>query len=165
MSLTPEERRGIYEEEKARIEAQQQLQTATDRPTSKGSTAWSRPIVSIQTIAVLAIIAAAIGALWWYGGTATMSLENRSYGHSLFYVDGTQACDAPAETQCVVRLSSWKTHTIRASTSFMGQTFETPTVSLYPHRDARYLFVSCGATGVPRQNCGLFAPGATPPVY
>jgi hypothetical protein len=116
-------------------------------------------------LAGFAILAAAAGALWYYNGTATVSLENRSDGHSVFYIDGVQACDAPARIRCLARLSSWKIHTLTAVTDYCGHTYPTPEVSLYPQRNAEYVYVSCGMTGTPRQDCGFFSVRATPPAY
>jgi len=129
------------------------------------SDSWNRPVIGNRAFIILAVLATLAGAVWYYSGTATVTLENQSQGHSLFYVDGAQACDAPAGTQCTVRLYSWKQHTLSAVTSYYDRTYDTPTVVLYPQRDAEYQFLSCGMTGTPRQNCGLFTRRSTPPAY
>jgi len=130
-----------------------------ERGGQKGSW-WSRP----RRIIILALV----GFVVWYGsGTATVYLENKSIGESIFYVDGAVACRAQALTRCTVRLYLWKPHSLGATTHYADNTYNTPPVYLAYNlqRDAQYEYISCGALGTPGQNCGWFAKDATPPSY
>ncbi len=117
-----------------------------------------------RAIVVIALVVV-LGAIWYSTGTATVYLENHSSGHSIFYVDGVQACDAQAETQCTVRLYVSKSHTLSATTYYSNNVYATPPVTFSVQRNAEYEYVSCGMTGIPQQNCGLFAKHVTPPAY
>ncbi len=126
---------------------------------------WNRPSVGRQVLMAVLVVVGILGAAWYFTGTATVYLENRSYGHTIFYVDDVQACDAQAGTQCTVRLYVWKPHTLRATTYYGSNYYVTPLANFYVQRDAEYEYISCGMTGTPQQNCGLFAKHITPPAY
>ena len=103
----------------------------------------------------MALIAAGV---WYYSGTATVYLENHSTGRSLFYVDDNRACDAQPDALCTVRLYVWKTHTLRAYTYYGDKSpYQSPQVRFQVQRNEVYRYVSCGMTGSPQQNCGIFS--------
>jgi len=129
--------------------------------------AKTRPTLTIDALAKLVLVALLlfiVWVVWTYNfGTATVSLKNESMGHSMFYVDGVPACNAPAGTQCTVFLRLGKPHTLTATTFYdIGQYRTppftlTPRVPLIPWSKIEYQYISCGVTGKPEVDCGLFA--------
>jgi hypothetical protein len=101
-----------------------------------------------------------------YPKTATVRLENDSMGYSAFYVDGTDACNANSNTFCVVTIHVFRSHTFSAYTTY-SQTggFTTPEVTLQANANEEYRFLSCGETGTPGTNCGLFLVSRPPAEY
>lgn len=101
-----------------------------------------------------------------YPKTAIVRLENDSMGYSAFYVDGTDACNAAPSTFCLVTLHVFRPHTLSAYTTYW-QTggFTTPVVALQASADEVYRFLSCGETGTPGTNCGLFLVSRAPAEY
>lgn len=101
-----------------------------------------------------------------YPKTATVRLENDSMGSSVFYVDGTDACNAGPSQFCTVVLHVYRAHTLSAFTAY-SQTggFTTPEVKLQANANDAYRFLSCGETSSPGSNCGLFLMSAAPAEY
>jgi hypothetical protein len=101
-----------------------------------------------------------------YPKTATVKLENDSMGNAIFYVDGNDACNAAPSTFCLVTLHVFRSHTLSAYTTY-SQTggFTTPEVTLQANANEVYRFLSCGETGTPGTNCGLFLESRAPAEY
>ncbi len=115
---------------------------------------------------VIGLLLLAYFVLVVYPETAAVRLENDSRGYSTFYVDGTNACNAEPSTFCLVTLHVFRPHTFSAYTTY-SQTggFTTPEVTLQAHANEVYRFLSCGETGTPGSNCGLFLMSAAPAEY
>jgi len=127
---------------------------------------WTRPLFGNKAATLILLVALIAAGVWYYSGTATVYLENHSTGRSIFYVDDNRACDAQPETQCTVRLYVWKTHTLRAYTYYGDKSpYQTAPVSFQVQRDEVYRYVSCGMTGAPGANCGIFSVRIHPPTY
>jgi len=131
-------------------------QSAQTKPTQTGDV--------LTKLVLLALLLYVAWLVWsYYFGTATVYLKNESVGHSMFYVDGVSACNAPAGTQCAVFLHLGKPHTLTATTMYdIGQYRTppftlTPPVQLIPWSKIEYQYISCGVTGKPEVDCGLFA--------
>ena len=88
--------------------------------------------------------------------TATVELTNLSSGTSEFYVDHQPSCNAPPDTHCTVSVRVIGGHILSAVTSYGDSSYQTPATRLYAEPNADYKFESCGETGTPGQNCGLF---------
>jgi hypothetical protein len=101
-----------------------------------------------------------------YPRTASVRLENDSMGTSTFYVDGNDACNASPNTFCTVVLRVYRSHTLSAYTSYSETGgFNTPEVTLQANANEAYRFLSCGETGSPGSNCGLFLMSTAPAEY
>lgn len=101
-----------------------------------------------------------------YPKTASVRLENDSMGSSVFYVDGSDACNAGPSQFCMVVLHVYRPHTLSAFTTYSETGgFKTPEVLLQADANAAYRFLSCGETGSPGSNCGLFLMSAAPAEY
>lgn len=101
-----------------------------------------------------------------YPKTATVRLENDSMGSSVFYVDGSDACNAGPNQFCTVILHIYRPHTLSAYTAYSENGgFTTPEVTLQASANDAYRFLSCGETGSPGSNCGLFLMSAAPAEY
>lgn len=99
----------------------QPMQAAVQKPADP----WAVPAVIVGIIA--------IGGAWWvFTGTATVYLQNNSFGNSVFYVDGIRACNAGAGTRCTVLVHTWKAHEFSATTFYGGSVYTTPPASLAP---------------------------------
>jgi len=108
----------------------------------------------------------AIFVFFVYPKTAVVRLENDSMGSSVFYVDGTDACNANPNTFCLVTIHIFRPHTLSAYTTYsQNGGFTTPEVTLQANANAVYRFLSCGETGTPGANCGLFLVSAPPAEY
>jgi hypothetical protein len=115
---------------------------------------------------VIGVLLVAYFALVVYPKTATLRLENDSMGASTFYVDGADACNAGPGTFCMVTLHVYRPHTISAYTAYsQSGGFTTPEVTLQANANEAYKFLSCGETGTPGTNCGLFLTSAAPAEY
>lgn len=101
-----------------------------------------------------------------YPKTATVRLENDSMGSSVFYVDGSDACNASPSQFCTVILHIYRPHTLTAYTTYSENGgYTTPEVTLQANANEAYRFLSCGETGSPGSNCGLFLMSAAPAEY
>jgi hypothetical protein len=87
-------------------------------------------------------------------------------GYSTFYVDGADACNASPNTFCTVVVHVYRPHTLSAFTTYSETGgFTTPEVTLQANANEAYRFLSCGETGSPGSNCGLFLTSAAPAEY
>jgi hypothetical protein len=135
----------------------------SESPATAQPNRLDRPVVSRDVLSVALLLALLAGAWWYFSGTATVYLENRSMGRARFYVDDVQACDAQGSSQCAVTLSVWKPHVLSAVTDYGLSSYATPTANLYLQRNAQYEYISCGMTGTPQRDCGLFSRQGTSP--
>lgn len=121
---------------------------------------------SAGSVIVVGLLLLAYFGFVVYPKTAVVRLENDSMGYSTFYVDGTDACNAGPNTFCLVTFHVFRSHTLSAYTTY-SQTggFTTPEVSLQANANEVYRFLSCGETGTPGNNCGLFLMSAAPTEY
>lgn len=101
-----------------------------------------------------------------FTGTAMVRLENDSTGMSTFFVDGVAVCKAGPDTYCNVELHTWAPHTLSAWTTYSEtEGYNTPVVTLQAKDGEIYRFLSCGQTGTPGSNCGLFGVSTVPAQY
>jgi hypothetical protein len=95
-------------------------------------------------------------AAYMQTATATLELTNLSSGTAEFYVDDQPSCNAPPGMHCTITVGVITTHTLSAVTAYDQSSYQTPRTNLAAAPNAYYRFESCGETGTPGQNCGLF---------